>query len=151
MMEAIYAAIVLVATLLGLYTALTAVKASIKQEVLIKKEEIRKDFSLSEVEELKKYAALFGLDNESISCNTKLLEMGRKVEHELGEQKVTEMVELIGTTLTYSTSSRSLKDVSHLVTNLVRNGRLIRVHTVIQFVKNAMGGDRNEDENSIMG
>jgi hypothetical protein len=50
-------------------------------------------YTKEELELAKKYAAVFGLENEAISVDVDaLLEMGRKVEEYLGSEKVDEIV-----------------------------------------------------------
>lgn len=106
-------------------------------------------FRLEDIDEVKKYAEVFGLDNHNITDRTTLLEMGRKVNGYLGEEKVEEIAELSRTQ--NSTASRKYHIIkssvaSHKVSRLVKSLNLSINQAVAVFMAVMMGGDRNDEE-----
>lgn len=108
---------------------------------------VRHILSVEEMEEAKKYAAMFGLDNDAVNVDVlQLLEIGRKYKEHLGEETIEHIVEqhvqhhnsIRKTIATHANARR------HHVNQVVREHSMIivfRFTTV--FTKTISGGNKD--------
>jgi hypothetical protein len=140
-------------TILAIILAL-AVGVSLYEALVCGTEEVRKSqfkrLSLHEAEEVKRYAQIFGLDNESISDNEALLEMGRKMEEDLGKERVDCLVELVrvhhGTSFV-ARPHKVNKLFNCMINSVIQVSKMIKRFTVVMFMPHTIGGDKDGESN----
>jgi hypothetical protein len=110
--------------------------------------------SLEEQEEVKRYATIFGLDNDTVASALNLLEMGRKVEANLGSDKVNEIVRLSRQELASATSSmldEKSNGAQHIINLVMKTWQSFTFHTErMHIFLKRMGGGRNDEEASAI-
>lgn len=153
MITAIFAAIVAFLFLLGAYTAFRPDVIKATKEEYTRKKETKRVLNLEEIEEVKTYAEVFGLDNHHSVSTLELLEMGRKAQQYLGSERMKEIAEQARTCSNVfyipATSVYSIT-ISHLVRGLLKVADLIAIQNIAVFMTVLMGGDRNGEEESII-
>lgn len=100
-----------------------------------------KPLSLEEQAKLKEYAILFGLDNNTVTDNRALLQMGELAAEYIGEEAVEKilMVSICGTI-------RTAFKVKLHVNSLIRATKLLgRQNTFTLLMSHLIGGDLDEE------
>ena len=107
-------------------------------------------YSDEEVKKIKEYAELFGVDATAHNvCIDELLEMGKKVENELGEEVVQEIItkaRIINRYALYEAQSITEK---HIISTLIKVSQLI-VKPLFNIKAYQLGGMYNDEENSTI-
>lgn len=111
--------------------------------------EERRFLSLQELEEVKDYATLLGVSNETIEDVYALLSLGRKMQGLISNEKIKELASAsrenyippVSTDLQLAAIQES-----HLVTSIVRTTSLINCKTIFVIMNRIEGGDRNGEE-----
>ena len=107
-------------------------------------------YSDEEVEKIKEYAELFGVDATSHNvCIEELLTMGKKVEDELGEEVVQEIVRKARIINRYSQYEAQLTIENHIIGTLIKVSQLI-VLPLFNIKAYQLGGMYNDEENSTI-
>lgn len=107
----------------------------------------RKIFKLEDVERLKVYAKLFGVDNTASDVDTdKLLEMGEKLDIIFGHQEVNEMAERVS--LPTPAVKIRKRSIGHFLNKVIRITSLI-VRATDYIRQNPVGGDDKDEPNRI--
>jgi leucyl aminopeptidase (aminopeptidase T) len=105
-------------------------------------------FDLEEMMELKEYAELFGVSNETIDDASKLLHLGRKAEGLLGKERVAEIAQASREYHNCAPTMNVLfetNEISHAVTSMVKTSELIICNTFV-VMSHVRGGDRSDEE-----
>jgi hypothetical protein len=114
------------------------------------KQSVTKILTLEEINAVKRYAAIFGVGNDSHEIdNIQLLELGRKVKGLIGDEKVEELAELAqsGEPLrTYVVlSTNDIKSEHHRMNKMLNACELITVPSFV-VINEIRGGDRGGEE-----
>jgi len=107
-------------------------------------------YSDAEVEKIKEYAELFGVDATADNvCIEELLAMGKKVEDELGEDLIQEIVRKARIINRYSQYEAQLTIENHIIGTLIKISQLI-VLPLFNIKTYQLGGMDNDEENSTI-
>lgn len=109
--------------LLSIVTLFAAKASKNKKQHIVKFDPVTTErllLSLEEIDRLKDYADIFGVDSSTHNlCAEKLLEMGRKAEQYLGADKVQEIVHTVRKSRTVPNQSTQEGD-NHRINTLIR-------------------------------
>jgi hypothetical protein len=114
------------------------------------KQSVTKILTLEEINAVKRYAAIFGVGNDSHEIdNIQLLELGQKVKGLIGDEKVEELVELVqsGEPLRNYVvlSTNDMRSEHHRMNKMLNACELITVPSFV-VINEIRGGDRGGEE-----
>jgi hypothetical protein len=141
------AALVFTLAIAGLATVVTYFIKDIKNGSPVSSRCMGVAFTTDELEEARKYATLFGLNNEHDINVEELLQMGRKYAEFLGEDKLDDLVSIVESTVCFE-QHHEYKGEHHLINIIMAAHSLITVPCFITVVTKCLGGDRDGEPNS---
>jgi hypothetical protein len=107
-------------------------------------------YSDAEIEKIKEYAELFGVDATAHNVNIQeLLDMGRKAEDELGEEVIQEIITKARIVNRYALYEAQHTIENHIISTLIRASQLI-VKPLFNIKAYQLGGMYSDEENSII-